>query len=102
MMFSSSALCDPFLATVPTDNAVTVYKFVFDGVSSDIQPSTNTDGKFLMVYDLVGISNGVHSGTVQAVNELWGLQTSAVPFEFTKPDQLTDPVIELVGKDPTQ
>ena len=99
---TSLVIAGPFLTTDPTDEPVTSYTLVLDGVETIEMPFTSQSGMVLMVKDLdaLNLSNGVHAGTVQAWNTLWGIKTIAVPFEFTKPAQLTDPVIGLVGTDP--
>ena len=99
---ASLVIAGPFLTTDPTEEAITSYTLILDGVETQEMPFTSQSGTVQMVKDMapLNLSNGVHSGTVQAWNTLWGIKTDAVPFEFTKPGQLTAPSIGLVSIDP--
>ncbi len=100
MVFIGTANSEMYLTTVPTTEAVTNYILVFDGIQTTEMPFTSQSGTVQMVYEVTNVSNGNHTGTVQAWNSLWGISTDAVPFEFVKPAQLTNPVIELTSTDP--
>ena len=100
LLFIGIASSEMYLTTVPTTEAVTSYILVFDGVQTTEMPFTSQSGTVQMVYEVTNVSNGNHTGTVQAWNTLWGISTDAVPFEFEKPGQLTNPVIELTSTDP--
>ena len=91
-----------YLTTAPTTEAVTSYILVLDGVQTTEMPFTSQSGTKQMVYEVTNVSNGNHTGTIQAWNTLWGISTDPVPFEFEKPGQLTNPVIELTSTDPRQ
>ena len=99
---TSLVIAGPFLTTDPTDEPVTSYTLILDGVETIEMPFTSQSGTVQMVKDLgsLNLSNGNHTGTVQAWNTLWGIKTDAVPFEFTKPAQLTNPSIGLISIDP--
>jgi len=96
------AFSEPYLRTVPVIEAVTSYKLILDGTEYTEMPFTSQSGTVQMVKDMapLNLANGVHTGTIQAFNTLWGIKTDAVPFEFTKPGDLTDPVIGLASTDP--
>jgi hypothetical protein len=89
-----------YLTTVPTTEAITSYVLVLDNVQTTQMPFTSQSGTKQMVYEVTNVSNGQHSGTITAWNTLWGIKTDAVPFDFEKPGQLTNPVIELTSTDP--
>ena len=91
-----------YLTTVPTTEAITNYILVLDGTQTTEMPFTSQSGTVQMVYEVTNVSNGNHTGTIQAWNTLWGISTDAVPFDFAKPGQLTNPVIELTSTDPRE
>ena len=99
---SSFVSAMPFLYTTPTTDAVTSYLFILDDIDYPLLPFENSDGTVMGVMDLgpLNLSNGVHNGTIQAFNTLWGIQTDAVPFEFIKPASLVNPNIVLDPTDP--
>jgi hypothetical protein len=101
---SSFVSAMPFLYTTSTDDPVTSYMLILDGIDHPLLPYENSDGTVMGVIDLgsLNLSNGVHNGTIQAFNTLWGIKTDAVPFEFTKPASLTNPSIGLSSIDPRQ
>jgi hypothetical protein len=98
----SFVIAMPFLYTTPTTDAITSYMVILDDIDYPLLPFENSDGTVMGVIDLgtLNLSNGVHNGTVQAFNTLWGIQTDAVPFEFTKPASLTNPSIGLSSTGP--
>ena len=100
MLSTGIASAGMYLTTVPTTEALTSYILVLDGVQTTEMPFTSQSGTKQMVYEVTNVSNGQHTGTIQAWNTLWGISTDPVPFEFVKPGQLTNPVIELTSTDP--
>jgi len=65
-------VCDP-------QEGVETYELDIDGNISIVQPDPNDVYGFM--YDLQGISNGVHSGKARAGN-LWGWSDWCPPFGF--------------------
>ena len=82
-------VCDPY----PTGGSQPdQFSLVIDGGSAMISPAeVMADGKTRLHYDLAGIATGTHSLSVKAQISLWGLESTAVPFSFTKPASAASP-----------
>ena len=93
LFYSAAVFAKPFITTQATDSEITHYVVTIDGTDDTVIPEDLGDGTVRLHYDLapLNLSDGNHSVTIQGVNDLWGLETNAVPFEFSKPATLTDP-----------
>lgn len=102
----SLALCFLFLVTSVSaspflvcdfypagDSQPDQFSLVIDEGAPIISAAEVVDGKARLHYDLAGISPGHHSVFVKAINSLWGLESPAVPFEFTRPAGVTSPAV---------
>ena len=88
-LISSIAFASPFLICDPYPVGASQpdqFVLVIDAGSPITSlAETLVDGAKRLKYDLAGISTGSHSVTVKARIDLWGLESTAVPFSFTKP-----------------
>jgi len=76
-------ICDPY----PTGDAQPdQFVITIDAGSSVISAAqTLGDGTKRLHYDLATLAAGTHNVTVKARIDIWNLESSAVPFSFTKP-----------------
>ena len=93
LLISTVVFAKPFINTAPTDSEITHYIVTIDGAADTVVPEGLGDGTARLQYDLgpLDLSSGQHDVTIQGINDLWGLETSAVPFVFSKPASLVDP-----------
>ena len=95
VLFLVPTLCSakPFINTAPTNSEVTEYTVTIEGVSHPVAPEVLEDGSVRLHYDIgpLGLSSGNHNITIKAINNLWDLETTSVPFVFSKPVNLEDP-----------
>ena len=83
LMTSVFASASPFVVTDPFP-ALDVDECVIDldGSAVSVAPEIVTAGEERCVYNLAGIAEGAHTGSITTVN-IWG-SGPAVPFTFTK------------------
>jgi len=93
VVFSAVCFAKPFIITEPTSSDVTEYAVEIDGVVTPVAPEILGDGTARLHYDLapLGLSSGNHTVKIKEINNLWDLESSPVPFDFSKPASLTGP-----------
>ena len=82
-------VCDPYPVGASQPDQ---FVLIIDAGSPITSPAeTLVDGTKRLKYDLAGISTGSHSVTVKARIDLWGLESTSVPFSFAKPSAAVAP-----------
>ncbi len=82
-------VCDPY----PTGGSQPdQFSLVIDGGAVVISPAeVMADGQTRLYFDLAGVGAGSHTVSVKAVISLWGLESTAVPFAFSRPASVASP-----------
>ena len=95
LLMSSVAFASPFIVCDPYPVGVSQpdqFILTIDAGSPITSPAeTLADGTKRLKYDLAGISTGTHSVTVKARIDLWGLESTSVPFSLEKPSVAASP-----------
>ena len=93
LLISTVVFAKPFILTAPTNSEITHYIVTIDGEPETILSEDLGDGTVRMHYDLapLNLASGQHDVTICGFNDLWGLETNPIPFDFNKPATLEDP-----------
>ena len=82
----------PFLVSDPPTDNMTDY-YVITGLPGGENSPKDPTNQYGLKFDLAGLPAGTYPISVVACNTLWGVCSTAVPFEFTKPSTLTIPAV---------
>lgn len=85
-----TCMASPFLVSDPPTDGVTDY-YVITGLPGGENSPKDPTNQYGVKFDLAGLPAGTYPITVVACNELWGVCSTPVPFEFTKPSASTIP-----------
>lgn len=95
-LFASPSYAAPFLVTDPIDPNADVCVVTINGVTQTVPPVVEGGQKICKV-DLAGAQGGQNDVSLKVRNNLWGVESAAAPFAFTKPASIAAPsTIRLV------
>ena len=80
--------CDPYTALESVDQFVVVMD---GGGQQTVAAQVMADGKTRLWFDLGTVSVGTHNMTIKAKNSVWGQESTAAPFVFSKPASCAAP-----------
>jgi len=93
VLFATSVNAAPFLVCDPNSTAIGGGYEVTEGVTTVVEIDAQADGS--LRFDLQNVETGTHNWSVKAYvdDEVWGkLYSTPVPFSFTRPSAVLDPI----------